>query len=574
MLTMRTPALLLVCAVVLQAQEGKDVKQPEIVRYRDLPEIVQEIQREVEAGDKASVVWLIDPLASLKTSGHGDQLATLIPRLFKKPRITHSILAMGDPPTVVQRPTDDMARFASSIKLLVNGNADPSIKNCLANVREAAKIAGGASGAKKYVVLFTMENGDNEDNLEETLRFCRSAGVVLFPIVPESVYSDPYWAAALSGTGSTVDLEKFKKLPFNLRGPESAFLEFPYGWPFTRMDPTYTVPSGFGPYALDRLATYTGGRTFLLNPDKTGLSFCRRTACGLCSGNHAACNAVFDELKLKLTAPEIGSREAYGAKYSRERLYGVVVGVWERLHKENILRGMPPLKSGPGGLTENRGADGKEKPFFGRERDNWKGQKEDALKNAEIVDKAAAEVLDASKKLEKESSFRTTATADALGIHLLLLAQGYRQFAAFCDEIQKPHKSDEVAGSVFESPGGERIIGHVFRQYYLCHGGARLKDVAFLPPLGGLHAALDAADRMIEKHKGTPWEVLIRRASVPVFLPYFERPATGNSGSNDRSRPRSGSTANNTETPAAPARPARPGTADSGSGSGTATGDR
>jgi hypothetical protein len=96
--------------------------------------------------------------------------------------------------------------------------------------------------------------------------------------------------------------------------------------------------------------------------------------------------------------------------------------------------------------------------------------------------------------------------------------------------------------------------------------------VAFLGNLAGLHAALDVADQMIEKHRGTPWELLLRRASVPVFLPIFERPLNkGNPGTNDRSRAKSSSTPNTTETPAAPARPSRPATADPGQGGGTST---
>jgi hypothetical protein len=77
---------------------------------------------------------------------------------------------------------------------------------------------------------------------------------------------------------------------------------------------------------------------------------------------------------------------------------------------------------------------------------------------------------------------------------------------------------------------------------------------------------------MIEKHKGTPWELLIRRASIPSFEPILERPApVGGSGSNDRTRPRSTSTPNTTETPGTPARPSRPATADPGVRGGTTT---
>jgi len=568
----RTLILTFLLASLLPAQEPKETKKPETVRFREFPQIVQDIATEVEGNDKAAVVWLLDNGTLFKTSRQAELLAEQIRKCFTKPRISHAVVAMGEQPQLIQKPTDDLTRLTTSLTLFGNGNPDNSIKNCLANIREAAKVAAGASGAKKYVVLFTQENGDNEDGVEETLKALKSAGIILLPIVPESVYSDPYWASAFAGTTYYFDLDKFKKLPFQLRGPESAFPEFPYGWPFVRVDPAYTVPSGFAPYALDRLATYTGGRTFLYSADRVPFTFCRRYGCPLCGGQHKSCGVPFDELKLKMAAPEIGSRAEYGVRYGRERLYAATLNAWDRLHREGILRGMPPLKAGSAGLSENKVP---EKPPVYRGSGDWKAQLQEALKNAETVDKIAAELLEASRKLEKESSLRTIATADALGVHLLLTAQGYRQFAAFCTEMIRPSMAgggDGVGTSVFESPNGERIIGHFPNEYSLCHGGARLKEVAFLGDLTGLHAALDVADRMMEKHRGTPWELLIRRASVPHFTPIFEQPPVkGGQGTNDRNRPKSTSTPNTTETPGSPARPSRPATGGSGQGGGTAT---
>lgn len=562
---MRILTIALLCASLVHPQDAKESKQPETVRFREFPDIVQEIAKEVETNDRAIVVWLIDHTTATKNSRSIDLLAQQIPRAFKKPRISHAIVAMGEQPVLVQKPTDDLTRFTTSLNLLAGQNPDNSIKNCLGNIREAAKAAAGVSSvAKKYVVLLTQENGDSEDEVEATLKALKGAGIILLPVVPESVLSDPYWAGALSGTGSYyVDIEKIKKLPFQLRGPESGFVEFPYGWPFSRIDPTYTVPSGFAPYALDRLATYTGGRSYIHSGDKSQITFCQRYGCQLCGGQHKACGAPFDEIKLKMTAPDIGSRAEYGAKYSRDRLYATIVTAWDRLHREGILRGMPPLKSGAGGLSENKAAG---PPAY-------RDPRQDTLKNAELVEKLAAELLDASKN--PQSSLRTIATADALAVHLLLLGQGYRQFAAYFDELSragKPRGVDGVGASALESPNGEKIVGYHNDSYYLCHGGARLKEVSFLGDQAGLHAAFDVADRMIEKHKGTPWEMLIRRASIPIFKPIFERPATtGGNGTSNRTRPNSTSTPNTTETPGAPARPTRPTTTDSGQGSGTTT---
>ncbi len=61
-----------------------------------------------------------------------------------------------------------------------------------------------------------------------------------------------------------------------------------------------------------------------------------------------------------------------------------------------------------------------------------------------------------------------------------------------------------------------------YRNVYLCHGGAALKS---LHTLGGeegkkeLHEALDLADKIIDRHRGTPWEVLARRGSLAIYQP-------------------------------------------------------
>lgn len=563
--------LLALAAVCLSPlQEPKESKSPETARFRDLPEIVGQIANEVESNDRALVVWLVDNAAMLKTFKQADLLAESIRKSFKKPRVSHVVISFAARIEVVQSATEDLGRVATALQAIANAPPDNSIKDCLAAVREAAKATWSPSAGKKYVVLFTQENGDNEDDVEETLKLLKMLGIVFLPIVPEAVYSDPYWESALTGTTYFFNLEKIKKLKLPLKGPESAYLEFPYGWPFTWVDPAYTVPSGFAPYALDRLATYTGGKAYLHFADPAPLSFCRRYGCRFCAGQHRSCGASFDEMKLKMTAPDIGSRPEHLARYGKDRANTAIVNAWDRLFHEGILRGAPPLKSTGGGLAENPRPIKPSPPSHGPL--DFKATRQDAIRAEQVLDKLAAELAESVKKLEKDASPRMRATFDALQVHVRLLAQAYRQQAAFCEEMDrivhgvKPG-SDGVAASALESPGGERLLGYMYQNVFLCHGGAPLKEVKFLGDLKGLHAALDFADEMIEKHRGTPWEVLIRRASVPVFVPYYD---VARSAPQDRTRPRSDGTAATTETPGS--RPTRPTQGDSGPASGTATG--
>ncbi len=61
-----------------------------------------------------------------------------------------------------------------------------------------------------------------------------------------------------------------------------------------------------------------------------------------------------------------------------------------------------------------------------------------------------------------------------------------------------------------------------YRNIYLCHGGAALKSLKILGGDEGKKAlgeVLDFADKAIEKHAGTAWEVLVRRGAIALFAP-------------------------------------------------------
>ncbi len=575
-------SLFLICSAALLAQDPKEPRESETVRYKEFAEIVEGIAGEVEKNDKALVVWLVDNAPMLKASRHGDLLADAIPRCFRKPGVSHAVVALGETPRLVQKPVEDAVRAAAAVTALANGAPDNAIKNCLLNIREAARVASGFSGGKKYVVLFTQENADNEDDVEGTIKTLKAGGIALVPIVPEAVYSDPYWESALAGTSRySFDVEKLKKLPFKLKGPEGAFLEFPYGWPFAWIDPGYTVPSGYPPWAIDRVATLTGGRSYLYSVDRAADGFCRRYGCPLCSGSHRSCGASFEVTKLKLTQPFLGSRNEYGARYGKDKLYLAILGAWEKLAREGVFRGPPPLKGGGGALSENVRSAKARPAEFSITVGEWKAQRQDAIKRADSVEKAANGLLATAKKEEKEADRRTLATAEALAVHLKLLSQSYRQFAAFCEQMDRAGKTkkpapDGVAASDLEPAPGDRLLTWYWQSYFLCHGGAPLKEIKFLGDLKGLHEALDLADQAIEKHRGTPWEVLIRRASIPAFTVWYEtkEQRDARAATPDRPKARSTSGQAQNETPGSGVgRPARPVRGDEGrAGPGTSTG--
>jgi hypothetical protein len=561
--------------LALCPQAAKEPRHVETSRYKALPAYLDEIQKEIQKNDKAVVVWLVDHTKTFKTPGNADVLAAAIRKYPAKSKITHAVVAFGERVELVQRPSDDPAKAAAAIEAIVAAPPDDSIKNCLHAVREAAKVAAGGSGAKKYLILYTQENGDSEDEVEGTVRTLKSAGITFFAIAPEAVYSDPYWESAYSGSTYFFDMDRIKRLPFQLKGPECAFLEFPYGWPFTWADPAYTAPSGFGFWALNRLAAETSGKYFLHTVDRTHFSFCMRYGCTICGREHKGCDASFDVTKLLLTDPDVGSRAEYVARYSKDKLYLAILETWEKLHKEGILRGAPPFRFSGGGIVENKRPDNLSSAMgFGMSGSDWKSTRQQALKAAGKVHKEGNELFELSKKIGAASDKRITATSDAFVVHLAMLNQTFLQLAAFADEMDR-HKAgqkppgDGFASDNYDPPPNFEVVGYLWENVYLCHGGAPVKEIRFLGDLKDLHGALDFADQMIEKHRGTPWEVLMRRAYLPVF-----RPATrAKGGEMARERPRSSGGTNATPTPATPpARPQRPTQGGSSSGTGTQTG--
>jgi len=509
---------------------GQETRDSETVRYRSFPEIVEEIARAIEtSGKPAAVVWVVDNASMLQSSKHGDLMAEAIPRAFgsNKTRTHHAVLSMGpDDAGLVLKPSEDLAAVSRAIQTLAGSKPDDRIKNCLANLRTAAKVAAATGSPKRVVVLFTQENGDNEDDLEATVRTFKSSGVLFFAIAGEAVYADPYWESVIENSSyhSTSEADKFRKLKFQLRGPECGYVEFPYGWPLQFQDPAYTVPSGFGTYGLNRLATLTGGKYFLYNIDRSSGTFCQRYGCPLCSGRHKECGGAYDVTKLRMTGPDIGSRDQIRDRLSRERLFLALLGTWERLNRSGLLRGAPRLKATGGRLVEAKASGTSGSPFtFGAD---WKTNRGQAMRTAAELDRIVAEFAQVLADEGSRGDKRVLATADAFHLHLRVLRWNLVQLALFCEEMdraarqKRPAGENPFSGAVFDDCTGCRSGSYGIRPVYLCHGGAALKDVRLL---GGeaeekdKRELLDLADRVIEKHRGTPWEVLVRRAALLIF---------------------------------------------------------
>ena len=452
-------AALLVLAFPAGAQDkGQETRDSETVRYRELGEIIDQVamaadKAAVKESDKVLIVWMIDNSSGLKSTRHGELFSDHLARAFAKAKsgIHHSVMTFAETPQLILKATNDARAAGRAIEWLADQKADDRLKNCLDNIRAGAKYAAGFSG-KKFLVVYTPENGDNEDNVEVTLKMLKDTGVVLFAIAGEAIYSDPYWEALINGSGTLFygDPSKYKKLKFQMKGPESAYIEFPYGWILQISDPTYTVPSGFGYWALDRLATHSGGTYFIYAPEPSTQTFCQRWACTLCSGQHKSCGASFDTIKLKITAPCIESRDEVRERLSRERLMVQVYATWEKLFRGGYVRNSGPLKVSGGGLVESKPQSGSTFPFaFGN---NWQQGKATVKRSLGEIDKIIADFKEAVEKLGPDADKRAVATADALLVHLRLLRLNVSQLGYFCDEADEHDNNKKKHGP--EGPFG------------------------------------------------------------------------------------------------------------------------
>ncbi|WDQ15974.1 vWA domain-containing protein [Rhodopirellula sp. P2] len=253
------------------------------------------IRGELKQGDTL-VVWLLD--ASISLQLNRDRMARRIREFYdeigalsrpatsdgvEQHRLFSSVVAFGKGIREVSRPS---LIGVNAIDAMTRVPVDKSgVENTMAAVDGVLDHYRYKQRRKErlMVVLLTDESGDDVQKLEYTIANCRQAEAVVHVLGPTAVMGMQKglqrWTAPAAGGGAeyflTVD-----------RGPESAVPQrifLPY-WheadvPLknVKMQPVSAMPwsgsayrervlSGFGPYALTRLALQTGG-TFTLYDD-------------------------------------------------------------------------------------------------------------------------------------------------------------------------------------------------------------------------------------------------------------------------------------------------------------------
>ena len=562
--------------------------------------VVKSITKAASDGKDAGIVIVLDDdvqkESSLEEALTGLLKALEQSSLHQDGKLSVGIVALSEKPYIAHKVTKDLGSINRALRAVKAKN--PGLyKNTLAAVRLAAPLLRSIPG-QRAVVLLTDANGDSEDNLERTAKILKTNKIRFYAIAPEATYSDHYWSAYQLDPGEIFDHQArdYVKLGFTLYGQESAHVEFPYVWFFMTRgyynwegDFTVTVPSGFTCYGLSRLSAESKGKAHILPMDAASYSFCYQVSCTICSRKHKECDAVYDPIKLQLTAPKLDPRVKSYTDMRRNASWRFIYLVWEAAFRQGVVGfgppkvdGMPvldvpgkkktPISSSASGSSRHysRTRNAFRPPgvlwYYGYDI-NWRKKAVEATQYRAKLEKLASQVRRAMKSANrKKVDRRALATADALLAYLMIGKMNYQQWEYYCYE--RARKRDVEIG---RKQVGQDVTSTYLRDYIrysFCHGAAALKD---LPIEGDKRLrkewikSCDLIQETIDRHKGTPWEILVRRAVIVGWKPYTYKYTIAAPSTRGRSTSgRTGSTATpssgsgGTATPQGQSRPAAP----------------
>ena len=240
-----------------------------------------EIVRQIERG-RTLVVWAFDASGSLvvereKLSKHIEGVYTHIKELDTERKaeeggLLTAIVGFGQDRKVLTQPTADTAEIVAGIKSVPLDTT--GIESTFGTVAEIVRKYNRYKDDKgrpyhTMVIVVTDEVGDDEARLEEAIATARAGKVQVYVLGSSALFG------RIEGHMNYTDpktKQVFYNLPVRL-GPESVKLETIH-LPFWYDGPQYDyLDAGFGPYALTRLATETGGIYFVTRLGPGRVSF-------------------------------------------------------------------------------------------------------------------------------------------------------------------------------------------------------------------------------------------------------------------------------------------------------------
>jgi len=522
--------------------------------------------RVVLSGQKGSqtLYFLIDSTKSLVEAGFAKRLAAALAAKQAELRETSIGIARvgtsrGKKPAIELAPTTDHARVVGSVHAVL-ARPSSAFQNVYADIRKLAAVMDQAPGNHR-ICLVTLENGDAEDDLEETVNVLSKSRVQLSAITSESYLADSYWRT---------NRQANKPRGTELTGGDGPYTELPYGWVLQPVSVNEISPSGFAGYGITRLAAATKGKVFLYAPKAAGhkCTVYPTQACLFCSGDHINPAEVYWDARVRQLAPLAASRRDAFREVAHDPYFRAVMRAWRDAAKAGIVASSPPLKQA--GSTVRRGRGDRPRNLglmttlgFGRNARRALAAKREVERILENLD---ADLERAEKNGRGRA--RQKAMAETTRLLLLITRVNLITYRGFCLElglklggrIKFDYQPPERA--ITDNP--RRAVGIGYSSMCLCHGAAPFLQVEL--PGENIDKELQRLDteitRFLDRYAHTPFAIALDRSGIARFHLTFP----GIPRSRPRKRPRS-QTSDQPKTPTKTGRPSR-----SGSGSGSTSG--
>jgi hypothetical protein len=428
--------------------------------------IAVEIVRRLEQG-RTLVVWAFDASGSLQAErqrlgkhieavyAHINQLDEN--QLSANDGLLTMVVTFGhDRKALLRKPTAERSEILEAIGAVPLD--ETGIETTFTTVGEIVGRWGRYKDAQNrayhtMVIVVTDEVGDDEERLEDTIAIAQRLRVPVYVLGSQAVFG------RVEGYVDYVDPKTkylFRGVPVR-QGPESAMLE-QIRLPFWYGGPQYEiVEAGFGPYALSRLASATGGIYFVTRFDTHRMGF--------------------DPARMREYKPDLVRRDRYEAQIRSSPLRQAIVSAAQLTQQR--LPGMPTLFF-PAADT----------PEF---KDLMTAGQAIAERTAYTVDEALGPINSVAKLRDHETSRRWQAHYDLIRGRLLAMKVRCYEYNWACARMKKnPPK--------FTSPKSNawRLVPDRAIQY---------SDKA----VAAAHEAEALLHHVVEEHPATPWALLAER---------------------------------------------------------------
>jgi hypothetical protein len=428
--------------------------------------IATEIVRRLEQG-RTLVVWAFDASGSLQAERqrlvkHIDTIYAHITQLDESHLSSDNglmtmVVAFGkDHKALLPKPTAERSEIIEAIQRVPLD--ETGIETTFATVADIVQHWGHykdshSQSYRTMVIVVTDEVGDDEVRLEDAIAQAQKAKVPVYVLGSQAIFG------RTEGHVDYVDPKTkhvFHNVPVR-QGPESVALE-QIRLPFWYGGPQYeVVEAGFGPFALSRLATATGGIYFITRFDSRRLGF--------------------DPARMREYRPDWVRREEYEKEINHSALRQAVLTAAQITQQR--LPGMPSMNFPT--------ADG---PEF---KDSMSNNQAIAERTAYTVDDALGPINAVAKLRDREKSRRWQAHFDLIRGRLLAMKVRCYEYNWACARMKKdPPKFSNPKSNAWRLVPDEAI------QYSKNAAAAGAEAQSLLR-------------RVVEDHPATPWALLAQR---------------------------------------------------------------